>query len=86
MSRHPELNVQRYYVDEMIHANWPYNGNYNLSPGHVATVLSLVEIAGLDGAVRAVWTDRYGFPGNINHSVASVLDVEYCEDGQGDPW
>ena len=82
---HPEVNVQRYYIDEMIHASWPFAMDYHLSPGHVAAVLSLVEMADVDGAVRACWGDRYGFSGNINFSVDSVLDVQYCENPPGNP-
>lgn len=85
MRVYPDLNVQRYYVDEMIHASYPYDFDYHLSPGHVATVLGLIEESGVDGAVRACWQDRHGFSGNINHSVDSVLDVKYCEDPPGNP-
>jgi len=85
MALHPEINVQRYYVDEMIHGEWPYPLDYHLSPGHVAVVLSLLEVAGVDGAIRACWGDRHGFSGNINFSVDSVLDVSYCENPPGNP-
>jgi|GEM_PF-3950103 len=85
MVQHPEINVQRFYVDEMVHASYPFPMDYHLSPGHVAVVLALLEAAGIDGACRACWTDRYGFSGNINFSVDSLLDVVYCVDPYGNP-
>ena len=85
MALHPELGVQRYYIDEMIHADWPHDMDYNLSPGHVATVLGLVESSGVDGAVRACWQDRFGYSGNINFSLDNIFDVQYCESPPGNP-
>ena len=85
MQTHPEIDVRRYYIDEMIHAEWPFPMDYHLSPGHVAAVLSLVEAADIDGAVRACWGDRHGFSGNINFSVDGLFDVQYCENPPGNP-